>query len=49
MYSGYEYNKRKILFDGYVDKIYEKRFKTADKILNAFYKKMLKTLYGRFG
>ena len=32
-----------------MDEIYKKRLTSSTKILNDFYKKMLNSLYGRFG
>jgi hypothetical protein len=47
IYSGYQYEKQEILFNDFIDFLYEKRKSTTDKTLNAFYKKLMNTLYGR--
>lgn len=49
IHSAYEYKEKAIIFNNFVDHIYKKRRNASSLILNDIYKKILNSLYGRFG
>nr|AAC15939.1 unassigned reading frame (possible DNA polymerase) [Physarum polycephalum] len=49
IYSAYEYKEKEVVFEEYVEQMYNRRLKAKDPALKDLYKKLLNTLYGRFG
>lgn len=49
IYGIYEYENKQILFNEFVEELYNKRINAESLIFKDFYKKILNTLYGRFG